>query len=161
MGSEIIGLEYKPAENRDGNVSFEVIVKNQETGSSLELDSKGTANITVAPVVDADISTETVIANGIEDQEIEDINLANPVKLTIDTNALPDGSETLGNIILDEVPNGFTVWYVDSSDTLVMATNIGATGGGTFDLTPNIDGDDEVARNKWLVPNTDGTMPEI
>jgi len=160
VDEEITGLQYTPAQNRDGSVNFEVSVKNKETGSDVTLDSKGTASIAVTPVVDAVLSTETVIANGTEDQMLSGIDLANPVKLEITTDALPDGSETLGNIILDEVPNGFTVWY-NSGTELVMATNIGTTTGTAFDLTPNIDGDDNATRNKWLVPNTDGTMPEI
>ncbi|MDX9814751.1 MAG: hypothetical protein RBS91_08855, partial [Sulfurimonadaceae bacterium] len=158
VDTAITGLQYTPASNRDGSVNFEVTVKNQETGSDVTLDSKGNTNITVSPEIDIVLNTDTVIASGTEDTDSYGIGLANPVKFEIKTDAITDGSESLGNIILDEVPNGFTVWYVDDSDTLVMATNIGKTD-GTFDLTPGIT-DDEVARNKWLVPN-DGTMPEI
>ena len=160
VGTAITGLQYTPALNRDGSVKFEVTVKNQETGSTVELDSTGDTSITVSPEIDIVLNTDTVIASGTEDTFIDGIDLANPVKFEIKTDAITDGSESLGNIILDEVPNGFTVWYKDASDNLVMATNIGTTTGTDFDLTPNISGDDNAARNKWLVPN-DGTMPEI
>ena len=43
-----------------------------------------------------------------------------------------------------------------------MATNIGTTGGGTFDINPNITTDAAVTKNKWLVPSSaDGSMPEV
>ncbi|MDY0117188.1 MAG: hypothetical protein RBR59_06405, partial [Sulfurimonadaceae bacterium] len=165
VGTAITGLQYTPASNRDGDVKFEVSVKNKETGSILELDSTGKAEIKVTPVIDAVLNATTVIATGTEDQIIAGVDLANPVKLVITADAFPDKSEKIGNIILDEVPNGFTVWYNDGTN-LVMATNIGQTSGtvlnyGAFDLTPNIAGDDTVTRNKWLVPTTDGVMPEI
>ncbi|MCT7504593.1 Ig-like domain-containing protein [Aliarcobacter cryaerophilus] len=163
MGSQITGLEYKPAENRNGNVTFEVSVQNKETGSSVILDSKGSTNISVTPVIDVELNASVVTATGTEDDEVTvgSTTLANPVKLEITAGTFTDGSEKVGNIILDEVPNGFTVWYKVGSD-LVMATNIGKSGTGTFDLTPNISGDADVLRNKWLIPaSADGSMPEV
>ena len=53
----------------------------------------------------------------------------------------------LSLVILDEVSTGFTVWYVNTSGTLVMATNVGTTD----DLT-----------NQWLITaESDGSMPEV
>lgn len=163
IGTEITGLQYKPAANRDGDVKFEVSVKNQETGSSVTLDSTGDKTITVTPVVDVVLNADVVTATGKEDEAVTvgATTLANPVKLNITSGTFADGSEKIGNIILDEVPNGFTVWYKVGTE-LVMATNIGTTGGGTFDINPNIIGDAEVTRNKWLVPaSADGSMPEV
>ncbi|PRM90889.1 hypothetical protein CJ671_00700 [Aliarcobacter cryaerophilus] len=159
----ITGLQYTPAEDRNGSVSFEVSVKNKETGSTLELDSKGTASITVSPIIDVVLNASVVTAIGTEDVVRE--TLGNPVKLEITAGTFTDGSEKIGNIILDEVPNGFTVWYKVGSD-LVMATNIGTTGGGNFNINPNItptdNTDNLVTRNKWLIPaSSDGSMPEV
>ncbi|RBQ28730.1 Calx-beta domain-containing protein [Aliarcobacter vitoriensis] len=158
----INGLEYIPATNRDGNVKFEVSVQNKE-GSSITLNSKGETTINVNPVIDMVLNSTTVIATGIEDKKIDGINLGNPVKLEIKSEAFVDQSEKFGSIILDEVPNGFTVWYKNDSGTLVMATNIGKSGNGTFDLTPNVSGDTSTHRNKWLIPvvGNSGAMPEI
>ncbi|MFY9089841.1 beta strand repeat-containing protein [Arcobacter aquimarinus] len=163
VDTPITGLQYTPATNRDGNVTFEVSVQNKETGSNLILDSKGSTNISVTPVIDVELNASVVTAVGTEDAAVTvgSTTLANPVKLEITAGTFTDGSEKIGNIILDEVPNGFTVWYKVGSD-LVMATNIGKSGTGTFDLTPNISGDADVHRNKWLVPaSADGSMPEV
>ncbi|MBU3014042.1 cadherin-like domain-containing protein, partial [Poseidonibacter lekithochrous] len=163
VDTAITGLQYAPALNRDGDVNFEVSVKNKETGSTLELDSKGNTTITVSPEIDVVIDTSVVTATGTEDKEVTvgSTTLGNSVRLEITTASIVDGSEKYGNIILDEVPNGFTVWYNDGTD-LVMATNIGTTDGGTFDTNPGITGDAEVTRNKWLVPATsDGSKPEV
>ena len=103
-----------------------------------------------------------VTATGTEDTAVTvgSTTLANAVKLNVSTTISADSSEKFTNIVLDEVPNGFTVWYKDGAN-LVMATNIGKTGGADFDLTPNISTDALTHRNKWLVPVTNGAMPEI
>lgn len=164
VDTPITGLVYTPASNRDGNVTFEVSVQNKETGSSVTLNSTGTSTISVTPVIDVVINASIVTATGTEDVAVTvgGTTLANPVKLEITAGTFSDGSEKLGNIILDEVPNGFTVWYKDINGDLVMATNIGQSGSNTFDLTPNIISDTDVTRNKWLIPaSANGTMPEV
>ncbi|WP_418180733.1 Calx-beta domain-containing protein [Aliarcobacter lanthieri] len=158
---DINGLTYKSANNRDGEVKFEVSVQNKETGSTVTLDSKGDKTITVTPVIDTNLDASTVIATGIEDLAIA--GLTNPIKVTIIDGANPlvitDKSETLGNIVLDKIPNGMTVWYMDGG-TLKMATNIG-TSTGSYSLNPNGDKID-VGVNKWLIPiNGSNTIPEI
>ncbi len=118
----------------------------------------------MAPVIDVVLNASIVTAIGIEDVVVTvgGTTLLNPVKLEITAGIFSDGSEKLGNIILDEVPNGFTVWYKDINGDLIMATNIGQSGLNTFDLTPNISSDGEVHRNKWLIPaSANGTMPEV
>ena len=163
IGTAITGLQYTPASNRDGSVDFEVSVQNKETGSSVTLVSTGNTSINVTPVIDVVLNASVVTATGIEDTAVTvgTTTLANPVKLEITAGTFADGSEKIGNIILDEVPNGFTVWYKVGTD-LVMATNIGTTGGGTFDINPNITTDAAVTKNKWLVPSSaDGSIPEV
>ncbi|MCT7908986.1 hypothetical protein N5915_05390 [Arcobacter lacus] len=163
VDTDITGLVYTPASNRDGDVKFEVSVQNKE-GNSITLTSKGEITISIIPIVDMKPNVTVVTATSIEDSEITNgsTTLKNSVKLEVTTSVSPDSSEKFTNIVLDEVPNGFTVWYIDDSNNLVMATNIGQSGITTFDLTPNIDTDDEVHRNKWLIPaSSDGTMPEI
>ncbi|MFW3346753.1 hypothetical protein, partial [Aliarcobacter butzleri] len=75
------------------------------------------------PVIDTNLDASTVIATGIEDVAITGINLANPIKVEINNEGNPlvitDKSETLGNIVLDQIPNGMTVWYMDGG-TLKM-----------------------------------------
>ena len=164
VDTPITGLVYTPASNRDGNVTFEVSVQNKETGSSVTLNSTGTSTISVTPVIDVVINASIVTATGTEDVAVTvgGTTLANPVKLEITAGTFSDGSEKLGNIILDKVPNGFTVWYKDINGDLVMATNIGQSGLNTFDLTPNIISDTDVTRNKWLIPaSADGSIPEV
>lgn len=162
---DINGLTYTPATNRDGEVKFEISVQNKETGSSVILDSKGDKTIIVAPVIDTVLTASTVVATGTEDLAIAGINLANPLKVTITadgTNSLviTDKSETLGNIVLDKIPNGMTVWYKDTNGTLKMATNIG-TSTGTYVLNPNGD-NTPVSVNKWLIPTVgSNVIPEI
>ncbi|MGE3591664.1 MAG: beta strand repeat-containing protein, partial [Arcobacter sp.] len=149
LDTPITGLVYTPAENRDGDVIFEVSVKNKETGSTLELDSKGDKTITVSPVIDAVLDAAVSTTTGTEDVSltIGTTKLENAVKLEIATGTIIDGSEKLGNVILDEVPTGFTVWYVNTSGTLVMATNVGTTDNLT---------------NQWLITaKSDGSMPEV
>ena len=159
IGTAISGLQYTPASNRDGSVNFEVSVQNKETGSSVTLDSTGNTSINVTPVIDVVLNASVVTVTGTEDLAVT--TLANPVKLEITADTFTDGSEKIGNIILDKVPNGFTVWYNDGTN-LVMATNIGLTGGTPFDINPNITDDALVTRNKWLVPaSADGSMPEV
>ncbi|WP_418178835.1 Calx-beta domain-containing protein [Aliarcobacter lanthieri] len=158
---DIDGLTYKSANNRDGEVKFEVSVQNKETGSTVTLDSKGDKTITVTPVIDTNLDASTVVATGTEDLAIA--GLANPIKITItdgtDPLVITDKSETLGNIVLDKIPNGMTVWYMDGT-TLKMATNIG-TSTGNYTLNPNGDNKD-VGVNKWLIPtNGSNTIPEI
>ncbi len=163
VDTDITGLVYTPASNRDGDVKFEVSVQNKE-GNSITLTSKGETTISIIPIVDMKPNVTVVTATSIEDSEITNgsTTLKNSVKLEVTTSVSPDSSEEFTNIVLDEVPNGFTVWYIDDSNNLVMATNIGQSGITTFDLTPNINTDDEVHRNKWLIPaSSDGTMPEI
>lgn len=160
VDTPITGLVYTPATNRDGSVKVEVSVQNKE-GNSITLTSKGETTIKVAPVIDMKPEVTVVTATGIEDKAITGIPLANAVKLNVSTTVSEDSSEKFTNIVLDKVPNGFTVWYMDSG-TLKMATNIGQSGTGTFDLTPNITTDSEVHRNKWLIPvGSNGALPEI
>ncbi|MGJ0301563.1 Ig-like domain-containing protein, partial [Aliarcobacter cryaerophilus] len=163
VDTPITGLVYTPAANRDGDVKFEVSVKNKE-GNSIELTSKGETTIEINPVIDMKPSVTVVTATSTEDlaTTISGVTLQNAVKLNVapKVGETFDSSEEFTNIVLDEVPNGFTVWYKVGSD-LVMATNIGQSGTGTFDLTPNISTDALTHRNKWLVPVTNGAMPEI
>ena len=164
VDTPITGLVYTPAKDRDGDVKFEVSVKNKE-GNSIELTSKGDTTIKVNPVIDMKPEVTVVTATGTEDTAVTvgSTTLANAVKLNVTpkTGETFDSSEKFTNIVLDEVPNGFTVWYKVGSD-LVMATNIGKSGGADFDLTPNISGDALTHRNKWLIPaSSDGSMPEV
>ncbi|MGJ0337587.1 Calx-beta domain-containing protein [Aliarcobacter cryaerophilus] len=162
---DIPNLVYTPATNRDGDVKFEVSVKNQETESSVTLDSKGDKTITVTPAIDTTLTASTVVATGTEDLAIAGINLQNPLKVTITADGsnplvITDKSETLGNIVLDKIPNGMTVWYKDTDGTLKMATNIG-TSTGNYVLNPNGD-NTAVSVNKWLIPtNGSNVVPEI
>ncbi|MGJ0320459.1 Calx-beta domain-containing protein [Aliarcobacter cryaerophilus] len=164
VDTPITGLVYTPATNRDGKVEFEVSVKNKE-GNSIELTSEGKTTITVNPVIDMKPEVTVVTATGTEDTAVTvgSTTLANAVKLNVSTTISADSSEKFVNIVLDEVPNGFTVWYKDTtSGNLVMAKNIGESGDKKFDLTPNISGDALTHRNKWLIPvDSSGAMPDI
>ena len=158
----IPNLVYTPAENRDGKVTFEVSVENKE-GNSIELTSTTSKSINITPVVDMLLNGETVTATGKEDEaKILGSKLANAVELIIANQAVKDNSESFGNIVLDDVPNGFTVWYIDSSNNLVMAINVGKVSETTFNLTPHKNDDSGVTHtNKWLIPNSGNEMPKV
>ncbi|WP_198304790.1 Calx-beta domain-containing protein [Arcobacter vandammei] len=163
VDTPITGLVYTPATNRDGDVKFEVSVQNKE-GNSVALTSKGEANITVKPVIDFVLNNTTVVTNGKEDVAviIGGTTLANSMKLEFDAGTMTDSSESFGSIVLDKIPNGFTVWYKDTDGTLKMATNIGQIGNG-FVLNPNITPAETTHYNQWLVPQigTGNALPEI
>ncbi len=162
VDTPITGLVYTPATNRDGDVKFEVSVQNKE-GDSITLTSKGEANITVKPVIDFVLNNTTVVTNGKEDVDVTigGTTLANSMKLEFGAGTMTDSSESFGSIVLDKIPNGFTVWYKDGTE-LKMATNIGQSGNG-FVLNPNITPAETTHYNQWLVPQigTGNALPEI
>ena len=168
IDSVINGLVYTPASNRDGNVKFEVTVQNIENHTHAPHESgtktsKGEVSVNVTPVIDVkNLSDIKITATSTEDTVVG--TLKNAVRLDIknatDATLITDGSEKMGNIILDGVPNGFVVYYKDGAN-LVMATNIGKIADSTFDLNPNIITEDATFRNKWLIPNGAGGIPEV
>lgn len=168
--SVIDGLVYTPATNRDGKVDFEVTVQNIEnhnhgTHDSTTKTSKGEVSVNVTPVIDVKtLSDIKITATSTEDTVVGTLKNAVllDIKSTTDTVLITDGSEKMGNIILDGVPNGFVVYYKVGAD-LVMATNIGKSGTDTFNLNPNIDLTVEplTHKNKWLIPNGAGGIPEV
>ena len=158
MGTAL-NFTYNPGENRHGEVTFDVVVKNKE-GHSWDTGvydtdvqtSTNTATITVNPVIDGFSSAGVSNASGDEAADGSD----NRIK--IDMNAtLADPSESIGSASLDGIPNGFLIYYGSDVNSLSLATNTGASG-GTFIVNP--DGDNvSVDLNKWLIPLDDGNLP--
>ena len=169
-----LDFTFVPGKDRQGIIVIDAVVKNKEGhdwvttthDTEIKVVTKS-EDITVTPVVDVDTANITITASSTEDG-LTVGTLKNAVKVEIKdgTNSLiTDGSERLGSIILDDIPNGFVVYYMDGT-TLKMATNVGDNG-AKYELNPYLDGnaansDTEVNRNKWLIPTPDGkVVPEI
>ncbi|WP_141049666.1 DUF5801 repeats-in-toxin domain-containing protein [Aliarcobacter cryaerophilus] len=136
--TEIKDLQYTPTTNRNGDVSFDVIVNHKEIDGKATMDTleNGSRNaigskvITVKPVV----SSEIMIKDADKQNGIEDTRMAS-AKLTVEKY---DPSEKFESVLI-KVASGVAVYY-DNGTKLAM--NLG-------------DG-------SWLVPvKSDGTLPEI
>ncbi|MCT7473524.1 hypothetical protein [Aliarcobacter cryaerophilus] len=137
FGDKIEGLEYKSGEQRHGNVTITASIKHQETEAhdnyktNVE-NASGSATVNVKPVLDANPDNIKITANSVEDTIID-------VKID-DTKFITDNSENLINVIFNDIPKDFIVYYKDANGNSKMAVN---TGNG-----------------KWLIPIVDGKLPD-
>ena len=137
FGDKIGGLKYESGEQRHGNVTITASIKHQETEAHDNYETKvedasGSATVNVKPVLDADTKNITIEANSVEDTIID-------VKIE-DTQFITDNSENLINVIFNDIPKDFIVYYKDANGNTKMAVN---TGNG-----------------KWLVPVVNGNLPD-
>ncbi|MFX4282169.1 hypothetical protein ACOL3J_07765, partial [Aliarcobacter butzleri] len=137
FGDKIEGLEYKSGEQRHGNVTITASIKHQETEAhdnyktNVE-NASGSSTVNVKPVLDANPDDIKITANSVEDTIID-------VKID-DTKFITDNSENLINVIFNDIPKDFIVYYKDANGNSKMAVN---TGNG-----------------KWLIPIVDGKLPD-
>ncbi|MCT7911625.1 hypothetical protein N5912_07270, partial [Arcobacter lacus] len=137
FGDKIEGLEYKSGEQRHGNVTITASIKHQETEAHDNYETNvenasGSATVNVKPVLDANPDDIKITANSVEDTIID-------VKIE-DTQFITDNSENLINVIFNDIPKDFIVYYKDANGNTKMAVNTG-------------DG-------KWLVPVVNGNLPD-
>ncbi|MCT7585642.1 Ig-like domain-containing protein [Aliarcobacter butzleri] len=137
FGDKIEGLKYKSGEQRHGNVTITASIKHQETEGHYNHETKvedasGSATVNVKPVLDANPDDIKITANSVEDTIID-------VKID-DTKFITDNSENLINVIFNDIPKDFIVYYKDANGNSKMAVN---TGNG-----------------KWLIPIVDGKLPD-
>ncbi|MEV9528068.1 Ig-like domain-containing protein [Aliarcobacter butzleri] len=137
FGDKIEGLEYKSGEQRHGNVTIKASIKHQETEAHDNYETNvenasGSATVNVKPVLDANPDDIKITANSVEDTIID-------VKIE-DTQFITDNSENLINVIFNDIPKDFIVYYKDANGNTKMAVNTG-------------DG-------KWLVPVVNGNLPD-
>ena len=160
---QLSGITFTPNENESGEANFSYSVTTQETGAINTETATGSLTINVNPVVDGlDLSvlaasgTEHTTVNGITSGD-EYIELTNTGSLSTATFIDTDGSEEITQILLDDLPDGFIVYYsTDGGNTMTMATNAGDNGTDTI-----LDGE-TVDNNTWSIPvSSTGTLPDI
>ena len=148
-GDKLTNLVFIPASDISGQVIFTYKADVLENGASNTVTSNG-GNITIdiTPVVDG-LDLSNVSANGLETDQF--------IQITgIGSSQDSDGSESIKSIILDNVPNGFLVYYGDSGSETI-ALNAGDNGSGS---TFNLNGE-QVAYNTWVIPVSASAVPNI
>ena len=152
--NETLNFSYEPASNRDGNVSVDVSVQNQEASnwngySTATLLSTKTVTFSVTPVQDGfTFDTTTTPSVGTEDYMTQlHVAVTNP-----------DSSEKLLAVSLNNVPNNFLVYYGADAAHVTLANNVGANGMTTIvQMTYGVN--TTVVANLWNIPLTGGALP--
>ncbi len=104
------------------NVTITASIKHQETEGHDNYETNvenasGSATVNVKPVLDADTKNITIEANSVEDTIID-------IKID-DTKFITDNSENLINVIFNDIPKDFIVYYKDANGNPKMAVNTG------------------------------------
>jgi trimeric autotransporter adhesin len=152
--NQTLNFIYTPAENRNGSVSVDVLVKNKEAESwnpydTAENVSTKTLTFDVNAVTDGFVLGSSVDRSGNEDTlTLLDIALTNI-----------DSSETLTSVSLNKIPDGFLVFFGANADGSgkVMAQNLGAN--GTMSMEMRYGTPETVVANLWNIPLSGGTLP--
>ncbi|WP_449257861.1 Ig-like domain-containing protein, partial [Chlorobium limicola] len=134
--TDTLSFTYTPALHASGTVTVTAYALSQETGSTVTLTNSSSATFDITPVNDG-YDLGTVTASGSEDDAL--------IQLMIDGTGLvdTDGSEKVVSALLENVPNGYLVYYGADSDSAVLALNVGAAGSG----------------NTWALPLNSGDLP--
>jgi VCBS repeat-containing protein len=135
---DTLNFEYQPTENASGTVNVDAFVESQESGASnVEITSENTS-FEVTPVNDGyDLTVDS--ATGVEDTLVE-IDVSGTGLMDV------DGSEQVISAIVENLPDGYLVFTGTSSDTAVLASNIGDDGSGN---------------NTWSIPLENGGLPDF
>lgn len=152
--NETLNFTFTPASNRDGTITIDTYIKNQESESwsSYNTDtitSHKTISFNVISVVDGFALDAGATINGNEDTLVlVDINLINT-----------DSSEKLSAVSIGGLPNGFLLYYGSSSDgsDKSLANNLGNDGTVTMQMTYGVN--ESVNTNQWNIPLNNGVMP--
>ncbi|MDN3502924.1 Calx-beta domain-containing protein [Psychrobacter sp. 5A.1] len=125
--ADTITVNYRPAANEDGTATINVYAAHEEVNDVINYDSgiltyEHSYNIAVAPQPDK----LTVTYDDVDPTAVgeEDTKIAIEYKInTIDEN------DSTTAITLDEVPNGYLVYYTNASGDIVLASNNGDSDG--------------------------------
>ena len=146
--SKEVELKYQPSAGHvSGTVGVSVIVKGQEAGSAL-VESTTVVGSLVIEAVNSGYDFTVVSASGDENSFAQaQADNSNLIEIQLTDNGLidTDGSETVGSILLKNLPNGFLVFVGDSAGSAQQAEpgiNAGANADGS---------------NTWLLGN--GALP--
>jgi len=124
--ADSITINYTPAENEDGTASINVYAAHTEVNNISGHDSgtltyEHSYDVAVAAQPDnlsITYDATNAVATGDEDTKIA---------LDYNINAV-DENDTAAAITLDEVPNGYLVYYTNTSGDVVLASNNGVSG---------------------------------
>ena len=149
--NDVLNFSFLPAEDRNGTVNVDVFVRHIESETltqydTTEMTSQQTITFDVNAVEDG-FTTFTATGNDNEDTLTE----------IVITAVNPDSSEGLSTIVLDNVPDGFLVFYGADAASAVMANNLGVNGTTTIELEYGVSV--TVDSNLWNIPLSGGTFP--
>nr|WP_010323998.1 DUF5801 repeats-in-toxin domain-containing protein [Marinobacterium stanieri] len=147
-------LTYTPSSTHsDGSVSLSAWAQGTETGSDLVVTGTSAETGVIQPVnsgYDFSVAPASGLENGSQQAEADKSNV---IQLNITDNGLndTDGSESIGTVLLRDIPNGFLVFVGDSAEDASLA-----------ELSNNAGGDGTA--NTWLlgqgeIPAYVGVMP--
>jgi len=151
---DILEFSYAPPEDRDGSVAVDVFVINQEsetwtTYDTAEVTSTQTINFDVLAQKDGFVfDTSSTPSTGAEDSLVE-------VAVSVGNT---DSSEILLSAALNNIPDGFLVYYGADVGSAVLAQNTGVSGTTTVQLEYGID--ETVDVNLWNIPLDSGQLPD-
>jgi hypothetical protein len=150
--NQTLDFSFLPASHRDGSVSMDVYAKNQEvsswTAQTEILISHQNISFNVTPVYNGfSFNTTTTPSGGVEDGMTQiSVAMSNP-----------DSSETPLALSLENIPDGFLVFYGANASSAVLADNIGINGTTTVQLQYGIN--TTVNTNLWSIPLSGGAIP--
>ncbi|WP_218023807.1 hypothetical protein, partial [Halomonas halmophila] len=116
-----VNVSYRPADNTWGSVSLTAEATTQENGASNEETSTGSSSSEIAPPP-PEVTVDDV--SGSEDPE-------NPIELQDLGVSLPDDSQSLDALLLENVPDGWLVKTGDAAGSATLAENVG---GGSWSI---------------------------
>ena len=137
---KLTNLVFIPTQDISGQVTFSYTADVKERGAdnTQTVVGGGDISIDIIPTVDG-LDLSGLAANGKESDTYYQLNIGSSND--------SDGSESVKSVVLDNVPDGFLVYYGDSgSETLAL--NTGDNGSGTN-------------CNMWSIPVSGGVMPNI
>ena len=152
--NDLLTFTYQPADDRDGSIEVNAFVINQESETwspynTTEIVSTQTINFDVVAQKDGFVfDTDTTVSTGTEDNLVQ-------VGVAV-TNI--DSSEILSSVALDNIPDGFLVYYGADVGSAVLAQNTGTSGTTNIQLTYGVD--ETIDVNLWNIPLNAGQLPD-
>ncbi|MDT8896337.1 DUF5801 repeats-in-toxin domain-containing protein [Halomonas sp. I1] len=123
-----VNVSYRPGANTWGSVSLTAEAATQENGAANEETSSGSSSSEVAPPPPEVTASDAV---GTEDElvELQDLGVS-----------LPDDSQSLDALLLENVPDGWLVKTGSGAGSATLASNVGS--------------------GSWSILNDDGSVPD-
>nr|WP_275853321.1 cadherin-like domain-containing protein [Sulfurimonas sp. SAG-AH-194-C20] len=134
--ADLVGLVFTPAQDLAGQAVFTYSATTQENGAANQENGGGTITIDVNPIADG-LDLSALDATG---TEFTDANANKYTEVTIGSTLLDtDGSESITTLILDDIPDGFLV-YFGADGAQALAQNAGDNGTGNNSWSIDISG---------------------